>query len=277
VFATGSANLICIWPTRAVPGYSSEQEPKEIADPNICGRVSIGELPSGYRHHDLGAVRALLSPEWDGSEMRRYDTVFTWGARRSNTESLISTQQKWDLQSPGSDGRREGAVSSSVDAEAGVDTSSWLTLTAGVSPSVDTGTGGDVVSVSVSGEGERDTVIETVRRDGTQRKWMFSPRASWERQRGTWQYWHCVSIDGALANGTRIAIRVDPYFGDAVIDYKDSSSWKRLKYDPGCPATQCALGEDGQSLVIFDERGTAHHLELVIPFNRTPGGQMRPL
>ena len=234
VFATGGWDLICIWPARAVSGYSSEQEPNEIPDPNICGRLPLRDLPRDYRHHDLGAVRQLSL--WSGG-------ISTWAARRSNTESLNPTQQDWGLGAPDRNGLSQGFVSSSVNM----------------------GEGSDVVSVKISGEGPY-SVIETTRRDGTRREWKFSPRADWEHQYSNWHYWHCVSVNGALLNRIRVSIRVDPYYGGITVSYIDCGPIEEsIKYNLGTPATQCALGEDGQSFVIFDERGTEHHFELVIP------------
>ena len=233
VFATGGWDLICIWPTQAIPGYSSEQEPNEIADPNICGRVPLRLLPPHYRHHDLGAVRLLSL--WSGG-------ISTWAARRSNTESLNPTEQAWSFGAPDCNGRRQGFVSSLVDM----------------------GEGSDVVSVILSGEGPY-SVIETTRRDGTRREWKFSPRADWERQYSNRHYWHCVSVSSALLNRTRVSIRVDPYYGGVTVNYDRGQTQGTIKYNLGTPATQCALGEDGQSFVIFDESGTEHHFELVIP------------
>jgi NB-ARC domain-containing protein/TIR domain-containing protein/apoptotic protease-activating factor 1-like protein len=233
VFATGGWDLICIWPTQVVPWYSSEQEPNQIADPNICGRIPLNRLPSDYRHHDLGAVRLLSL--WFGG-------ISTWAAPRSNTELLNSTQQEWSFGEPDRNDQRTGFVSSAVD----------------------TGEGSDVVSVLLSGESPY-LVIETTRRDGTRREWKFSPRADWERQFSNWHYWHCVSVSGALLNGARVSIRVDPYYGGVTVSYDRGPIKGTIKSNLGTPATQCALGADGKSFVLFDERGTEHHFELVIP------------
>ena len=232
VFATGSWDLICIWRAQSMPGYSSEQESNEIIDPNICGRVPLDQLPPNHRHHDLGAL--CLSS---------VDSVSTWSGARSDVGTLNANRQEWILQPSSSGGRRLGAAS----------------------PRVDKGRGSDVVSVWMSGDGGPNSVIETTRRDGTLRKWIFSPRADWERQRSNWHYWHCVSVVGSVSHGKQISIRVDPYRGDVAVDFKDGPIRKRLTYDAGCPATQCALGKNGSSLVVFDERGIAHHLELTQP------------
>lgn len=262
LFATGGSDLICFWSTRSVPDYSVETESKEISDPNICGRVSASRLPRDYRHHDLGAIRPLLSPEWLSNDF--HDAVITWASRRSSIESLIATQQVWRLQ-PLECGEFRRGVLSTEEVEPLFLAPDAVAPKKIESHRVDSNMS-EVVSVSVVGKREYATTIETLRRDGTCRIWKFSRHADWERQRGTWHYWHCVSIQGAVLNGTPVAIDVHTHTldGEVTVKYKHGENWKLLNYDPGCPATQCALGEDG-SLVIFDERGTTHYLELVVP------------